>query len=254
VRLNGKQKAAVLIAGILLVISVVQSDETLSAVHYWHRVAHPGPTDFFVSHWATRYTLVSAFFAPCWIACTLAAPALARRWPILSLIALSSFLIIEPVSCVSAPSLSGGGGFLGLEDLPFADAERAADMVHLEHIDAQLKKAGDDTGSFPTSEAKLKGAVGSLAFESSPYEQRGKTMAFDLELVLNRGVPYVTSPEKPGIVYYPVDPDGRQFVLTMSGLNAPIGARPSMMKAEAFVGEKQPWGGLLATQESLYRK
>jgi hypothetical protein len=26
------------------------------------------------------------------------------------------------------------------------------------------------------------------------------------------------------------------------------------MKAEAFVGEKQPWGGLLATQESLHRK
>jgi hypothetical protein len=184
----------------------------------------------------------------------LAALALARRWPILSLIALSSFLIIEPVSCVSAPSLSRGGGFLGLEELPFADAERAADMVHLEQIDAQLMKAGNDAGSFPTSEAELKEAVGSLAFESSPYEQGGKTMAFDTDLVLKRGVPYVTSPEKPGIVDYAVDPDGRQFVLTMSGLNAPISARPSMMKAEAFVGEKQPWGGLLATQESLHRK
>jgi hypothetical protein len=254
VRLNGKQKAAFLIAGILLVISVVQSDETISAVHYWWRIAHAGPTDFLVSHWATRYTLVSALFAPCWIACTLAALALARRWPILSLIVLISFLVIEPVSCVSAPSLSRSGGFLGLEELPFADAERAADLVHLEHIDAQLKKVGNDAGAFPTSEAELKEAIGSLALESSPYEQGGKTIAFDLELVLNRGVPYATSPEKPGIVYYAVDPDGRQFVLTMSGLNAPISTRPSMMKAEAFVGEKQPWGGLLATEEFLYRQ
>ena len=253
-RLNSKQKAAILIAGILLVISVMQSDETLSAVHYLWRVAHAGPTDFFVSHWATRYTLVSAFFAPCWIACALAALTLARRWPILSLIMLSSFLIIEPVSCVSAASLSRDGGFLGLEELPFADAERAADMVHLEHIDAQLKEAGNDAGLFPTTEAELKDVVGGLAFESSPYEQGGKTMAFDLELVLNRAVPFVTSPEKPGIVYYAVDPDGRQFVLTLSGLNAPINARPSMMKAEAFVGEKQPWGGLLATEESLHGK
>lgn len=72
--------------------------------------------------------------------------------------------------------------------------------------------------------------------------------------MLNQGTPYATIPERPGIVYYAVNPTGKQFVLTISGLNAPLSARVSMMKAEAFVGEKQPWGGLLATEESLYEQ
>jgi hypothetical protein len=93
----------------------------------------------------------------------------------------------------------------------------------------------------------LRAAIGNVAFETSPYERNGKKPTFDIRLVLNQGTPYATTPEMPGIAYYAVDPTGKQFVLTISGLNAPVSDRPSMMKAEAFVAEKQPWGGLLAT-------
>jgi hypothetical protein len=168
-----------------------------------------------------------------------------------AVITLSSFLLIEPYSCGSVPSLTSGG-FLGLEELPFAGAERAADSDHLAQIDARLKRLGDEAGAFPTSNESLEAAVRTLAYEQSPYERDGKKLPFELRLVLNQGTPYSTTPERPGIVYYAVDLDGRQFVLTISGLNAPYASRPSMMRAEAFVGGKQPWGGLLATQESLY--
>jgi hypothetical protein len=252
-RLNGKQQAALMLAGFLLLISSTELDETFSALQFWLRVSHPAPGDFAVRHWWTHYTLASALFAPTWFICIGAALILAQRWPLVAVITLSSFRFIEPLSCVSAPSVDRrSGGFLELEELPFADAERAADWKHLEQIDAQLRRSGNDAGTFPTSDESLKTAVGNLAFEPSPYEQAGENLAFELRFVLNRGVPFSTAPERPGVVYYAVNPSGRQFVLTISGLNAPVSARSSMMKAEAFVREKQPWGGLLAEEESLY--
>jgi hypothetical protein len=147
----------------------------------------------------------------------------------------------------------GSGELLGLEELPFADAERAADWEHLELIDALLKRAGHDAGAFPTTEESLKAVLGKSPFELSPYEQGGMRLSFGLKLVLNRGTAYSASaPEAPGIVYYAVNPTGGQFVLTISGLNAPVSNKPAMTKAEAFVGGKQPWGGLLAEEESKY--
>jgi len=164
-------------------------------------------------------------------------------------------LIVAPISCVSAPSLyRGSGGPFGLEELPFADAERAADLKHLVLVDERIKRWGDDTGGFPKSLGALRNAVGNLAYESSPYEQAGRIIAFDLEFEMDDGRPYSAEPYEPGVVYYSVDQSGTQFVLTMSGLNSPMGNRPSMMKAAAFVGGKQPWGGLLATEESLYNR
>jgi hypothetical protein len=254
-RLEGKQWAALVLAGILIVISGTQLNETYAAIDAWWRIGHAAPADFVVPDWCTHSTMVSALFAPAWLVLIGAALLLSRRWPLITVIALSSFLIIEPLSCVSATSwVSESEGFLGLAELPLAQAERSADWEHLSRMDSLLKRAGHDTGAFPTSERDLEAAVGNLALEPSPYEQGGKRLAFDLRFVLNQGVPYRTSPEKPGIVYYAVNPGGRQFVLTISGLNTPISDRASMMKAEAFVGEKQPWGGLLATEEALYQK
>jgi hypothetical protein len=254
-RLEGKQLTAFVLAGILVVISGAQLDETFSAIHFWWRVGHPSSADFVVPNWWTHYTIASALFAPAWLIFIGAALFLSRRWPLVAVVTLSSFLIIEPLSCVSAGSwIPGSDGFLGLAELPFAQAERSADWEHLARIDALLKRVGDDAGAFPTSEQGLTADVGNLALEPSPYVQGGKRIAFDLQFVLNQGVPYTTNPERPSIVYYTVNPDGRQFVLTISGLNAPTSARSSMMKAEAFTGEKQPWSGLLATEEALYPK
>jgi len=164
-----------------------------------------------------------------------------------------ALLIVAPISCASAPSLyREAGGPVGLEELPFADAERAADLKHLMRVDEQVKRWGDDRKEFPKSSDALRAVVGELAYESSPYEEAGKNIAFDLKFEMDEGRPYSTEPRKPGVVYYSVDQSGTQFVLTISGLNAPIDNRPSMVKAGAFVGGKQPWGGLLATEENLY--
>lgn len=254
-RLDGKQKTALVLTGLLLVMAGVELEETISAIHFWWWVGHPAHSDFVVTNWRTPYTVASALFAPMWFVCAGATLALSRRWPIAALVTLSLFLVIEPLSCVSAPSIfRGSEGFLGLEELPFAGAERAADWEHLAKVDAQLKRIGVDAGVFPTSYDALKAAVGDVSFESSPYEQNGKMLPFDLKFVSNRGTPYAPIPEKPGIVYYAVNFAGTQFVLTISGLNAPVSNRSSMMKAEAFVREKQPWDGLLATEESLHEK
>ena len=170
-------------------------------------------------------------------------------------LAKRTFLIVEPISCVSAPSLNKeSGGFLGLEELPFADAEWVADSNHLLRIDERIKIRGNNTREFPTSPEALKNAVGNLAHETSPYEHGGKQLDFDLEFVLDKGVPYSANPERPGIVYYSVNPSGTQFALTISGLNAPVSDRASMMKEGTFVGSKQPWGGLLATEDSLFQR
>jgi hypothetical protein len=253
--LNRKQQSALVLAGLLLIISVLQFGETVSAVHSWWQVGHPTVSDFVVAHWWTHYTVASGMFAPFWLVCVLIALSLSRHRPLLAIVILSLFLILEPLSCISALSVvTGSEGFLGLEELPFAGAERAADWNHLAKLAAQLKRVGDDSGVFPTSEPSLRAAIGNIAFETSPYEQNGKELTFDIRFVLNQGTPYATAPEMPGIVYYAVNPTGKQFVLTISGLNAPVGDRPSMMKAEAFVGEKQPWGGLLATEETLYQR
>jgi len=249
-----KQKSAFALMGLIAVISVAQLDETFSVISSWWKVNHAAPGQFAVPHWWTHYTIASALFAPIWLTCSSATLFLVRRRPGLALIALSISLIVEPVSCASAPSFDReSGNFLGLETLPFADAERNADQRHLLSIDEQIKSVGGN-GAFPLSEEELKKAVGDLAFEASPYVQSGKRIPFDLRFVANKGTPYSTNPEKPGIVYYAVNSDGKQFVLTISGLNTPTSNRPSMMKEVAWIGEKQPWGGLLAIEETLYQK
>ena len=249
-----KQKFAFALAALIAAISVAQLDETFSAISFWWKVNHSTSSQFAVPHWWTNYTVASALFAPLWLTCSGAALFLVRRRPTLALVALSGFLIVEPISCASAPSFDReSGDLLGLETLPFADAERNADRRHLVSIDERIKNIGG-AGGFPLSEEELLNAVGNPAFEESPYVQAGKRISFDLRFIANKGTPYSASPERPGIVYYSVNSDGSQFVLTISGLNAPICSRASMMKEVAWIGSKQPWGGLLTTEETLYQK
>lgn len=153
---NRKQQAVLVLAGLLLVTSALQLDEPVSAIHSWWRVGHSMPGDFVVANWWTHYTIASALFAPFWILCVLAALLLSRQRPLVAVVMLSIFLIFEPVSCISAPSIvRGSEGLLGLEELPFAGAERAADWEHLAKIEVKLKRVGNDTGAFPTSEQSL---------------------------------------------------------------------------------------------------
>jgi hypothetical protein len=254
-KIDWRQRTAVLIGALLAFVAISQLDETWSALKYWWAIRNVTPNEYVVHHWATLYTWGSALFAPAWLAVGAGTLFLLRRRPISVLIAMVAFLIVAPISCASAPSLyEEAGGPLGLEELPFADAERAADLKHLMRVDEQIKRWGDDRREFPKSSDTLRDAVGELAYESSPYEEAGKNIAFDLEFEMDEGRPYSAEPGKPGVVYYSVNKSGTQFVLTMSGLNAPIDSHPSMMKAGAFVGGKQPWDGLLATEEALYNR
>ncbi len=252
-KLDAKQRAVLVLAASVAIVSAWQADETVMALKYWLAVKHATATDFVVSDWATRYTWGSALFTPLWLALSVSTLFFFRRRDTLALSILGACLIVAPVSCAYAPSLDAqSSGFLGLEELPFADSERAADLRHLERLDELISRRGESFGEFPTSTAELSNAVGALAVELSPYEQAGRKLSFDLKLELNQGTPYSTNSERPGIVYYAVNPSGTQFVLTISGLNAPISNRASMMKAGSFVGGKQPWGGLLATEGTLH--
>jgi len=251
-KINGKLRLVVVLALFLAVISASELPETSSTIRYWWDVGHANANDFVVSHWWTNYTLISSLFAPSWLACICAVVLLCRRWPLFCVITL---LIVEPLSCASAPSADPHSeSILGLEEIPFVTAERAADEEHLVRVDQLLKQRAGDSGWFPTTEKELHDDVGDVAFETSPYEQAGRKLSFDLKLVINQGTPHSEVPEKPGIVYYAVNESGRQFVLTISGLNEPVSGRASMMKASTFYGGKQPWGGLLASEESLYRR
>jgi len=252
-KIDWRKRAAVAIGALLSLVAIWQSDETWSALKCWWGIRHAAPNEYVVHNWATLYTWASALFAPGWLFVGVGTLFLLRRRPVSALIAIIALLILAPISCASAPSLyREAGGPVGLEELPFADAERGTDLKHLMRVDEQIKRWGDDRGEFPKSSDSLRAAVGALAYESSPYEQAGKEIAFNLEFETDDGRPYSTEPRRPGVVYYSVDQTGTQFVLTISGLNAPIDNHPSMVRAGAFVGGKQPWGGLLATEERLY--
>lgn len=247
-----QQRTAIVIGALLAIVSIWQLDETWSALKYLWAIRHATPTEYIVHDWATPYTWASALFAPGWLTVGIGTLLLLRRRPTLALITMTALLIVAPISCASAPSLyREAGGPLGLEELPFADAERTADLKHLMRVDERIKWWSTARKKFPTSPDALRTAVGELAYESSPYEQAGKNIPFDLEFEMDKGRPYSTEPRSPGVVYYSVDESGTQFVLTVSGLNAPVNKDPSMVKAGAFVGGKQPWGGLLAAEESL---
>ena len=251
-KLNGSQKTALVFAALLVFISAWQLDETIFGMKCWWNIRHATSNEFLVPNWGTRYTWASVLFAPLWLALSCRTVFSLHRRPVAALIALSTYLLIAPISCASAPSLyEGAGGILGLEELPFADAERTADTSHIIRLSQRIKVWGDSRGGFPTSQKALKDAVGDLAYEISPYERASGGIRFDLQFQMGQGTPYSTNPEKPGVVYYSVNPSGTQFVLTISGLNAPIGTRPAMMRAGAFVGAKQPWNGMLATEEAL---
>ena len=251
-KLNGKQWAALFLATLLALIASWRLNETYFAIKYWWEVGHASPDEYIVHHWATLYTWASALFAPLWLVLTCGTLYFFRHRHSWAVALLATYVIVAPLSCTYAPSLyEYSGGFFDLEELPFADSERAADFRQLMQVDERLKRWGDDKGEFPRTSDALRDAVGDVANARSPYERDGKTISFDLEFESGQGLPYSTMPQKSGVVYYSVNASGTQFVLTISGLNRPVSNKPVMMKAGAFVGSKQPWGGLLATEESL---
>ena len=240
------------IAILLAISACLQMDETFAAVRFWWLVHHASIGAFVVPYWWTSYTVVSSFFAPIWLVLIGLALLLSHSRPVWGIISLSCFLVLLPLSCASAPAQRGGSGYLlSLEELPFASAEREANLLHMGRLAERLKKWGLSHGRYPNTESELMDASRYLASEPSPYEQNSMRIPYQLVLIQNNGVPYNTKPSQPGIVYYAVNPSGRQFALTVSALNAPVSEGVFMAKETSFIGEKQPWGGLLALVEIM---
>jgi len=251
---NAVRTASWTLAIVLLTLACVQFDVTWVLVHSWWQVAHPPPHAWVVCHWFTPYTIASGLFAPLW--CLVVALLLwtSYKQPILGIAALSLCVILLPVSCSSATGFRGGEGyFFGLEEVPFSGAERSVDSAYLACLAERLRRLGHDYEHFPLTEAEIKSIPFGDCIIDSPYWQDGSSIPYTFRVVRNSGRAFGGTPDRPGIVYYSVNTTGKQFVLTISGLNAPVANTPSMGKETAFVGGKQPWGGLLAYQGALYK-
>jgi hypothetical protein len=142
-----------------------------------------------------------------------------------------------------------------IPNLPFWQLELIQNVTHIEPLEHRLKAWSTEHGRFPLTLKELDNVLGSTMM-TSPYRQGGNTLNYQVEFVPNRSAPYQTAPARPGIVYYAVDPNGRQYWLTLSGLNAPYADRPSMAHTDPLTGSKQPWGELLVftSVTNLHRK
>jgi hypothetical protein len=244
--------ASWVLAIILLIFAVGQMDVTRALIRSWWLVAHPPPHAFVVKHWFTHYTIASGVFAPAWCLIVLLLLWLSSRWRVLGTVALSLCFILLPMSCASAPNFDGGSGyFLGLEEIPFSAAERMQLDSHLTCVFEKLDRWGHDHGRFASSENDIRSVPLDDCNERSPYWQDGTPVQYSFRAVWNDGGPYRGVPDRPATVFYSVSSDGRQFAVTISGLNTPVANVPSMMKQTAFIGGKQPWWGLLAEQGHL---
>ncbi len=240
---------------ICLVIACSQLDVMIAILRDWWQVKHPPQGFFVVAKWWTPYTVMSALFAPNWILCLACTILLVQHWPKFAVVLLAGFLILEPVSCMAIPAVHGGhGSLLGLEELPIAGAERDSNGEFLWRIDRRLMQWGDDYGHFPVTTMELDNAVSSEATTNSPYTLVGRAIPYRIVFIQNDGAPSKMTLGQPGVVNYAVDAGGTQFVLTVSGLNMPVSDKVSMVRESNFVGQKQPWGGLLAVEEARFRK
>jgi hypothetical protein len=172
---------------------------------------------FYVDHWWNTWMLVCCLAGPTVLILVAVGicSALRSTWPTWPLIALPLALIIELCALVVIPNL------------PFWQLELVQNVTHMAPLEQRLKTWSTEHGRFPVTQNELDNVLSSTTM-TSPYRQGGNTLSYQIELVPNQSAPYQTTPTQPGIVYYAVDPNGRQYWLTVSGLNAPYADRPAM--------------------------
>ena len=160
------------------------------------------------------------------------------RWPVLA-VPLGFIVAFYAMVCIP--------------NVPLWHLELIGNLNHLGSLEHRLEGWDRIHGRFPLTRAELDSALGGVATEPGPYCQRGERLNYQLEVVSNQTAPYRTSPQQPGIVYYAVDSAGRQFWLTVSGVNAPFSDRVTMARTDAFTASKQPWEGLLVFSDTDVR-
>lgn len=216
---------------------------TWTVVETWVQFHLDKGEPFSIGRWLDATTLALALAGP--IVLLLSAigvlAAIRSEWPRWPVFAVPLGFIVALYAMVCIPNV------------PLWHSELFGNLNHLGSLEHRLEGWDRIHGRFPLTREEVDSVLGGVATEPGPYCQRGKRLDYQIEVVLNQTAPYRTSPQQPGIVYYAVDSAGRQFWLTVSGLNAPFSDRVTMARTDAFTASKQPWEGLLVFSDADVR-
>jgi hypothetical protein len=198
---------------------------------------------FSIDRWLDATTLALALAGP--IVLLLSAfgvlAAIRSEWPRWPVLAVPLGFIVSLYAMVCIPNV------------PLWHSELFGNLNHLGSLEYRLESWNRIHERFPLTRAEMDSALGAVATEPGPYRQGGKRLDYQIEVVLNQTAPYRTNPQQPGIVYYAVDSAGRQFWLTVSGIDAPFSDRVTMARTDPFTASKQPWEGLLVFSDANVR-
>ena len=185
---------------------------TWTVIETWVQFHLDKGEPFSIGRWLDATTLALALAGP--IVLLLSAfgvlAAIRSEWPRWPVLAVPLGFIVALYAMVCIPNV------------PLWHSELFGNSNHLGSLEHRLEGWDRIHGRFPLTRAEVDSVLGGVATEPGPYCQRGKRLDYQIELILNQTAPYHTSPQQPGIVYYAVDSAGRQFWLTVSGLNAPF--------------------------------
>jgi hypothetical protein len=238
--------ASLVAVALLWLLSLPLIGFTWTVAENWVQLHLRNGQIFSMERWLDATTLALALAGP--IVLLLSAfgvlAAVRSNWPRWPVLALPLGFIVALCVRVYIP------------DVLLSHSELSGNRNHLGSLEHRLEDWDRVHGRFPLTRAELDSSLGGVATEPGPYCQRGKRLDYQVEVQLNQSAPYRASPGRPGIVYYAVDSTGRQFWLTVSGLNAPFSDRVTMARTDAFTASKQPWADLLVLSDAnvFYQK
>ncbi len=116
---------------------------------------------------------------------------------------------------------------------PPASHAASTTTVKMRTIEGALDRWGQEHGRFPAdgSEMQQMLATEQLQLGTSPF-QRGRTpLEYDLELTPNASGPVLRG-NRPGVIYYAVDPTAHHYYVTATTLDSPMAGNEVVMLRE----------------------
>jgi hypothetical protein len=127
---------------------------------------------------------------------------------------------------------------------PRYDLQEAATKI-LGHADQSLSDWDDTHGTFPSDERELRDALATHPLhEGAIFYEDGKPLTYDVRLIANADAPALEPiPSKPGTLVYAVSSDSKEFWLTISTLQTPVGGAVVILRraqrGSAFVANRK---------------
>ena len=110
--------------------------------------------------------------------------------------------------------------------------------TRLSGVRSSLDAWYEENNKYPTSDAEFRHAVGLAS--ASPYKQQGASLPYEVVVVTDAVGPRLTDvSQRPGVVYYCVSNDPREFWVTMTRLESD---RASTAQLESARGLPQEFG------------